>query len=785
MSILGTDEGTRVERARNRYSEATWFLRNLQKQSSREVKSLWYRIKVFEDKILRFFEGLERKIGVRFIVTDEGKLLFESEGYQFMPFWIDEMPWATTSSDNTLLVSLILENDCPLGTIDVYYRPQHQERSELLEYAEEMNQAAHEQKTHSELWEKDLLELIAYINENRVRHIRIGVICLAQLTSPDVREMVEDLAVNLKDSGFLFFGALNGFWNLPSWDDLLARLKRLGKGQLKYLLPYNLSTEVSTRSRLMDAVIALSPRLVETDGYAGKAWHSLMQVKGLWMTENELQKTLIAESWLRDILPFKVKEKGDVIVVSSTFYAPIQQEPHAAPIIDQFDNRNAVLWEKERKDQEQSEKGNRKSRESTFTLHEDERTYLQAYDLSKKLLREDRLVFVSSKILAQADDPTRCTRLLESVGHRLRENNVLYQLSKSRDEQVNDLRSILPVVTKRDAEEDVFPYPLQVIARSLTPTRERAIPPEELKILIGEDLILGDAYFWRLLDTFCLLAEQQAGKTTLLHLLALRLDGLLPEGATFWIYDGTDALEQDPEKEAEYGWIPIAQHLNRNIKQDELPARLASGVFFASAYEDPRVLYEDLLRIPKAGGRCIVFSALRSQHEEFSIEQGFFQAYQEHSRSKIPGALWIDEVEHLVKDLLLAELVFGDIARHSSKRNQGFGWTSHGFSTLPSTKEHDIRGKARQNTKKICIGPTNLIADLAEEANINFHLYPEKAKLLTELVTEVSVQSIRGTFIAAEYGGELLEPFRAVFKAEEVELLIQRKSEEDRKRYGV
>ena len=88
------------------------------------------------------------------------------------------------------------------------------------------------------------------------------------------------------------------------------------------------------------------------------------------------------------------------------------------------------------------------------------------------------------------------------------------------------------------------------------------------------------------------------------------------------------------------------------------------------------------------------------------------------------------------------------------------------------------------NTKVVCIGSTPLIADIAEDANINIQLFQEKARQLSETIAEFTVRDVPGVFAAVEAGGKIITPFQVVIEAESSLSLVRRKTEKDIARYG-
>lgn len=769
------------------FQKAGWVIRKITKQSVRRF--VFYRNKIRdkeEDVILKYFEGLKEKLGISVIITEEG-VLFEMDDFQFMPFWIDKVFRAGKADhekadhEKDTFTSMLLENECPVSTVDVFYRPLFDESSDLKDYQRETIKLAHKQKTHSDLGQKDLEALVQYSNDTRRRHLRFGVIIPGQANS-SILKLIEKNRLSTLDAGFWFFGVLNGFWNKPRWDELFGDIKAGSRGFANTLYPFSFLREQSLH--LLDPI-----KLIKSEGFAETGEdQSVIQLKGFWTEMPNINeplppwKLLVTDSWVRDFMPSFIREPGDSIVVATTYYTPKQLERDAALIVKLYEPRHQRLFNKETRELRSEQKAQEDTvKQSEKFLYRDEREFLATYRLSKEELREDKLVFAGTNIIVQSPDPHR-TRVLTANINKFLKNHHVYKDDdsvKHRDTQLFVTRSALPVISEYDVIENVFPFPMRAIASSLAPYFEKEISEETLKVFIGEDLLVGDAYFWEFLTSFCLLGGQQSGKTSFLEILAIRLDLLLPKEGVIWFYDGTDAQEEDPNKEKAYGLIPIAKHLNRHMDQKVLKPELRSGVVFASWYESPDKLYNDLLDMVNAGARMIVFSALEKIHTLHNIEFGFFDAYKEHMRSKIPGALFVDEILHLANDER-AKMLFTQIAKETSKRNQMFGWTGQTSTILPEK----IKKSAHANTNKVCIGATNLIADLATEANINIRLYPDKARILTGLVTEISLEHKPGTFVHVGKGAEIIEVFRAVAAAEKTRQLIHRKPEDERIRLG-
>jgi hypothetical protein len=634
---------------------------------------------------------------------------------------------------------------------------------------------AKSQNTHSEIWEEDLQSVSNYINDNRVRQMRVGVIAPSQLTAEDLLNDIKIHSLSREEAGFLVFGVLNGFWNQPRWTKLYESINNGHRSFMNAFLPFLIERERYRKDVGFDPLGLEQHQILKTTGHAGDSYHAMIEIRSLGVekSENPEYIRLVNNEYLHDLLPSRISEAGDVLILATTYYPPEQPERHPKSIIDALMTELAVLFEQKK---------------TNSVVHNDELNLVEAFEESASLLENDKAVLTSTKVIAQSPNPTRTVRLVEDVYHSLFQRDVHMERALFRETQLSAIRSALPIIPQRDVVNKVFPYPLGEITKILVPKERVKISKDKLKVLIGEELIFGEAYYWEFLTTFCLLGGQQIGKSSFLEMLALRLSGQLPLGSVTWIYDGTDAVAEREGTERDYGWTALARFINRNINTSALEPSLESGVVFAENYTSADQLHSDLAKLREAGARLIVFSALEKQHTNYNIEKGFFDAYLEDLRrameNQLPGAFFIDEVEHIASDER-AETIFFEIAQHASKRNQMFGWTAHTVNALPSGGEKDVRRTAKANTKKFCIGPTSLIENLHNEAEINVELHPERAKFLQELITDLAKQGVPGTFVETKWGGDTLIPFRSLVLSDAAQNFIHRKGEEARRRYGL
>ena len=761
--------------------------RNL-KKFSQKVQRRWVFLKnrayMAEDAHTRkHFEGIPERLEFQMVRDPQvGYKLFdtrERNGLSFVSFRIDDLPWNFDEPERNIdLVKTLIPAESPLKVLDIYYKAVEEEKTPVSLYVEEAVAEAIKEGLHSKLWEEDLEGVASHINTNRIAHQRIGIISPEQL-SPNgtIKEIVRS-SLSRPELVATIFSLLNGFWNKSFWNQLKESLEERRSIE-QAIIPYSLR-------RTNEAV--------KVHGLAGDLFLSAIHIYGLGVglrnPSDPQSLVLNTDTWLKAFLPYEVREPGDTIILVSTFFSPtVPKVGGKRFLLNNEEMRIGHLVAKETKEMEVAKKAEDERRENHFRLlTDDQRNYLKGFNFGLKFIDEapDTLVNTSYLLLVQSPSKERTIALSEALINRLkdpkRDRNVYLEKATSRARQLSAIRSAFPIITKEDVTTFTVPLPLMLIDDSLVPEVTETIPDKQLKVLVGKVLPLGEAYYWKFAKSFCLLAGQQSGKTTLLEALVIRLDGMLPKKSVFWIYDGTDALEEDADRIRAYGWSAIARHLNRQMEKTGLPPAISDGVVYASGYEDPNDLQRDVTLLRDAGARLIVFSALEAQHRRHEIEYGFFEAFKEHMRLGIPGVFFVDEIAHLAYDRR-AEVLFQELAPGMTKRNQWFGWTGQTSTYLPE-KPKSIRRAALGNTKTVCIGSTPLIADIADDTNINIALFEEKARALSETIAEFTVRDVPGVFAAVEAGGKIITPFQVIIEAESSVSLVRRKTEEDIVRYG-
>lgn len=746
----------------------------------RRAVSLVNRINLSEDAFIRRnFDGIPEKLDFSLGGSLQQGIILRQRGFEFKSFNIDSLPWNYDELDRNIdLTSLLIAEECPVKTIDVFYKPSHQEKTQVAIYVEQASRLARELGQHTDVWEQDLSAVSRHINATRIQHLRYGVYSPEQLTAKDFGKHLEGVRLSDEENAYLLYGILNGFGGESQLELLLKQERDAVRSLSSVITPISLNR--------FEGGLLSHDGYIEAQGRGTKSFLAAIDIFGLGVNKDR-KDWFNTDRWLRALLPYEVRDPGDVVILVSTFYAP--KEPLGGPrtLLETIERDVRAFSAKEEKEgriaKEAEEKGQRLNVSLLTDAH---RNYMEGIRLARKKFDQlkDRVVFASFKILIQSPDSTRTQRLVSSVMHRLEDGRVLAEPARKRAKQLRAIKSALPIIYKEDVTEKICPFPLRVITGSLVPDLKFPIPENQLKILVGKELPLGDPYYWPFLKSFCLLAGQQAGKTGLMRALIIRLDGMLQDNAVFWVYDGTEALEEDQNQLRDYGWPAIARHVNRSIKTQDLPEGIRSGVIYASNYRDPDILCQDVLKLRDAGARLIVFSTLESQHKAYQIEYGFFSAFKEHMRLGHPGVFFVDETLHLAKDRR-ANVIFEELAPGMTKRNQWFGWTGQTTAVLPEEPGNQVRSAARANTRVVCMGSTPLISTLAEEASINIDLFKEKARLLAEVVADFSIRGEPGVFVASEAGGKLMTSFKVVIEAETSLDMVRRKSKEEMERFGI
>jgi hypothetical protein len=495
-------------------------------------------------------------------------------------------------------------------------------------------------------------------------------------------------------------------------------------------------------------------------------------IEGLGMAGYEGLVTLRQPKFFDEILPTVLEEPGDGAIVVETYYMPkptllgsgVQLEAEKWKIYPNF-NEDALSADME---------------EHTESMT----NYFNGHSAGILLTKKwgDSLVNNSIKLFVQSHSQERARELSEKVADRLNNYAIQYTVRTDRDTQQNLYRSVMPIITKDDIKEHTTPWPLRLT--QIEPGMKVKIPKGRLKILLGHTL-LGEPYFLPFGDNFCIIAGQQSGKTAMLQIYILRAIGLLPKSSVFVYYDGTDVLENMSEN-VEYGPAAIARWANVGLDTTNFSSRIknTNGVMYGEKYTDPKHVLDDFSDLINGGVKMLVFSSLSSTHVRYGTEFALIDAYSDFMRTSIPGMLAIDEIAPLAKDEM-AERIFKERSQYFSKRNKVMGWTGQTSSVLKETEDEKIRSAAYANTYYRFIGRTHLISKAPQEADISTDLYPERALRLNDIISHITLQNYVGYFVAVAAGGKLMEPIKVDIASEASLRIIQRKSVEDRIRYGL
>jgi hypothetical protein len=739
-----------------------WGVRTLRRKARGKVVFLSNRIKMAEYAlILRRIYGIEEKLGVRVMENDDGvRLLLDKEtGFPFIAFKIDELPWVVDDPEkNRDIVRRLLIEDSPLKIVSVYYRQTEKMRTDLQKYLEDSLAFAKKNGVYTSEWEADLRGTIAEVEKDRVQYVRFGVV--TPYTIQD--ELIDEtLITNLER---LIFLSLNGWWKRSKWEN--------SQGQFGTYLPYGLERQAWS-ARLPDTLIDTKMGIHGIfDG--NESFSAAMQIKGLGVAFDGELLTLLAEEYLHGLLPSLIESPGDTLVLVSSYIRP---KPSVLGRRAQILAERALIFGRGKANLEDVDREEKP---------EPDLNYIRGFELGLQMCEKwsDPMVRVANQIIVSAPTKDGAKRLVEVLADRLHNNSISSVPQKGRRKQLMALKSTMPVVRYDDVQEWASPRPFRLIRMQPLVTRQ---PIEEgyLKILVGKQLPLGDPFYFTFDKNVALIAGQKSGKTTTQISILIKIMGMLPkDGICVW-YDGTN-IREEMSLASNYGLRAIANMANADMKKEGLNERLVdtNGVMYGKRYTKPEDVYNDFFTLVDAGVRLLVFSAINSVHKQHNTEFGFFDAYEELMRRRNPGVFFIDEILHLSNDLR-AERIFVDIAPQTSKSNQMMIWTAQTSQTITDEPGRRYRSAALGNTPLVCVGRTPLIADLHKEVNINPELFREKARWLQESVADITLAGIPGIFYAVEAAGKYIQAFQVIIASDFTAQMIQRKSEEERKRYGV
>lgn len=785
-----------------RNNDLSWKLNDVLTAIGRRSIFLWRKAWLAEAGIRQRLEGLPERLG--FELDSSGRLVVDTQRNISVQFiWIDEFRWDYGEDDFAqnfnVLRNLLVDGGCPLKVLHIWHRPELE--TEFEEYIQEAATKSRGYGLWKPAWEEDQRATARYITRNRVQHEKFGVVA-SDYVPERLRAAVDSVSLTADEILLLLFSIYHGVWNQTQWLRLKEQWEKDG---LMDSLPNALIPNVLTREYPLETPrrgkLKTSKGIKLVSSF-GETYLATLRTPGLGVrlaNPHDPKSTKLAtntERWLESFLPFLIlkseeeedktagaeEEVHEAVLLETTYWAPPVDPVAGKSLLLQIEegkiNRLQGKKEKEDEDKKKLRAKGKKGEDAKPRLNTYERSYLEGFRRNLKRIRdsEEPLVNVTYKFAVQSSDRESARLLLQSLNDRLRKQGVLVEPVTQRESQLQDLRSFT-LITKRDVEENTSPLPLETVVRNVVPPPADKIPEGRIKYLAGVKLPLREPWWLEVFESGCFVGLQKVGKTAFLRADLWRAAQVVPpnkdgELGVFLVYDGTDAdKDYDPE---DRGWYAIGGDLNVRLSDP------AEAVLYATDFTSRQQAYGRILELRDMGARVIVWNALERHHwKHDELDLAFFEAYEEIMRPGIPGGLYVDEVLHMSKDERAKRLFMG-IAPQISKRNQVFRWTAQTTLAIPD----DWLASAQQNTDILYLAPTHLVIKLAEEANINIKLHPERVEFLEETLGKIADLRRKGLFIRTEFGGRRMNIVEYLIKYGALLDMVRRKTEEEEAEMG-
>lgn len=710
----------------------------------------------------------------------------EERSIAFLTYRLEGMPWDYKDPSRNLDLMADLLYGSPQRVIDVVFRPDVAEATEMNDYIEEAVAEAKEHGVYSEGMTRDLIAAKEYIARERIQTEKFAVYPPAFFLEEERRPQLDELTLGAREVRALTASLLHGPWNRSRW-------QKVEEEREKH------ASEGSWDKRLMNAISPLTllrePWGVVTRGMGGEPWsHArgskdqtffhFLRTRGLGFRHlkpdnPESEKLLNMRSWLMSFLPLAIENPKEAIVLETSYYIPkvldsYESEGRRFPIgsdLSEVEELETIQDLDNIRDKEEEE--------GKKILTEPQRRVVGAYDEAMNLIKDrpDTRVRVSYKIGVAASTRARANKLRDRVKRRLEDRNIDPIAVTTRAEQLEDIRSLcFPIIPEQDVLVNTTPLPLREVTIDTTPPEEFTIPEGILKAFVGRVLSegkMGEVKFWPFNLSFMCLGGQRSGKSALGSLLIARFHHLLPWESVFWLYRLTNTRRPDGFQEFD---IPaLARMMNKGRLTNP-----EDGILYAQDYTSADAVYSQLMRLREQGARLLVFQASDSLEQEYELGLGFTKAYKDYMEDETPGVLGVDEVAVVAKFLKLLEEFGERIAPDSSKKNQltmGFGHTSLGMN------DH-VRKMWMANVDRVLVGPTQLVPDVAKETQIWVEVFPEVARKVGDIVMDIKVRDIPGVFVETGAGGRIMEVFQSLVIYDEYKNFIERKAAKTKDKYG-